>query len=67
MSADNKTNTSKTKTIYYAIIQELEVPAGASDEEIDDIVFKQLEQPVDYIWSENPDLFDFDKDFDMCK
>jgi hypothetical protein len=41
-----------TKTIYYAFVQELEVPADATEEEIDDLVFQQFEQPVDYIWSD---------------
>jgi hypothetical protein len=41
-----------TKTIYYAFVQELEVPADTSEEEIDDLVFQQFEQPVDYIWSD---------------
>ena len=46
------------KTIYYAFIQKIEVPETATDEEIDDLVFEQFKQPVDYIWSEKPDLFD---------
>jgi hypothetical protein len=46
-----------TKTIYYAFVQELEVPADATEEEIDDLVFQQFEQPADYIWSEKPNLF----------
>jgi hypothetical protein len=41
-----------TKTIYYAFVQELEVPVEATEEEIDDLVFQQFEQPVDYIWSD---------------
>jgi hypothetical protein len=41
-----------TKTIYYAFVQELEVPVDATDEEIDDLVFQQVAQPVDYIWSD---------------
>jgi hypothetical protein len=47
------------KTIYYAYVQKLEVPDSATEEEIDDIVFNQFEQPVDYMWSEEPNLFDF--------
>lgn len=41
-----------TKTIYYAFVQELEVPVDATDEEIDDLVFQRVAQPVDYIWSD---------------
>ena len=48
------------KTIYYAFVQKLEVPDNATEEEIDDLVFKQFEQPVDYVRSEKPDLFDLD-------
>ncbi len=54
--------TDKTKTIYYAFVQKLEVPENLTEEEIDDFVFnhtfnKNDEMPADYIWSEKPNLF----------
>ena len=53
------------KTIYYAFVQKIEVPDDLTEEEIDDLVFKQLLDQVkvstDYMWSEEPDLFDFEK------
>lgn len=52
---------SNTKTIYYAIVQKLEVPVDATEQEIDDIVCQQLTEPVDYMWSDEPDLFDLEK------
>jgi hypothetical protein len=48
------------KTIYYAYVQKLEVPDSATEEEIDDIVSSQFKQPIDYMWSEIPDLFNFE-------
>ena len=56
------------KTIYYAFVQKLEVPDRATGKEIEDLVFNKMiqengeegEEPTDYIWSEIPDLFDFD-------
>jgi hypothetical protein len=50
-----------TKTIYYAIVQKLEVPVDATEKEIDDIVCQQLTEPADYMWSDEPDLFDLEK------
>jgi hypothetical protein len=52
------------KTIYYAYVQKLEVPDNATEEEIEDLVFNKVIQensaaPTDYIWSEEPNLFDF--------
>ena len=51
------------KTIYYAHVQKLEVPDNTTDEEIDDLVFEnimtQVKEPMDYMWSNRPDLFDF--------
>jgi hypothetical protein len=35
-----------TKTIYYAFVQELEVPTDATEEEIDDLVFNNLSSPL---------------------
>ena len=48
------------KTIYYAFIQKLEVPENLSDDEIDKLIFEKIQAPVDYIWSEKPDLFDLE-------
>ena len=45
------------KTIYYAFVQKLDVPDNATEEEIDDLVFEKIQEPVDYIWSEKPNLF----------
>ena len=51
------------KTIYYAFVQKIEVPDGLTEKEIDDLVFEhlidQVKEPADYMWSEEPDLFDF--------
>jgi hypothetical protein len=52
------------KTIYYAYVQKLEVPDHAAEKEIEDLVFNKViqengEEPVDYMWSEEPNLFDF--------
>ena len=46
----------KTKTIYYAIQQEMQVPEDMVDEEIDELIFRQLKEPASYIWSEDPEL-----------
>lgn len=51
----------KTKTIYYAYVQQLEVPAELTDKEIDDFVFSSIDPGVDFMWSESPDLFDLEK------
>ena len=51
----------KTKTIYYAFVQKLEVPENLTDAEVDDYVFKHITPGVDYMWSEEPDLFDLEK------
>ena len=50
-----------TKTVYYAFVQKIEVPVEASEQEIDEIVCKHLKKPADYMWSEEPDLFDLKK------
>ncbi len=60
MTHKNK-STNKTKTIYYSFVQKMEVPADASEREIDDLVCKHLKEPADYMWSDEPDLFDLDK------
>lgn len=53
------------KTIYYTFVQKFEVPDDLTEEEIDDLVFEQVldqaKEPTDYMWSEEPDLFDFEK------
>lgn len=55
----DKSNSKQTKTIYYAIIEKMEVPANATDDEIDDILVRlatnngTLEEGKDYMWSEN--------------
>lgn len=52
----------KTKTIYYAIINKIEVPANFTDEQIDNILMIKatkngtLEEGRDYIWSDKDDL-----------
>ena len=50
-----------TKTIYYAFVQKMEVPAAATEREIDELVCKHLKEPTDYMWSDEPDLFDLEK------
>ena len=49
------------KTIYYAFVQKLEVPDNATEEEIYNLVFEKIQKPVDYMWSEEPNLFDLGK------
>ena len=49
------------KTIYYAFVQKLEVPENLTDGEIDRLVFESIESGADYMWSDEPDLFDFEK------
>ena len=51
----------KTKTIYYAFVQKMEVPADATEREIDELVFKHLNEPTDFMLSDEPDLFDLEK------
>ena len=46
------------KTIYYAFVQEFEVPDTATEQDIDTLVCMRLPAPVDYIWSKNNNLFD---------
>ena len=55
-----KKNNNKTKTIYYAFVQKMEVPENLTDEEIDDLIFKKITPGADYMWSDKPDLFDFE-------
>ena len=55
------TSEKKTKTIYYAFVQKLEISTEATEEEIDDYIFSCIlhengEKPADYIWSEKPNL-----------
>jgi hypothetical protein len=50
------------KTIYYAYVQKVEVPANTPEEKIDNLIFsltmyKNDEKPADYTWSEKPNLF----------
>ena len=49
------------KTIYYAFVQKIEVPENLTEKEIDAFIFNSIEPGTDYIWSEEPDLFDLDK------
>ena len=49
------------KTIYYAFVQKIKVPDNLSEEEIDKFIFETVGPKTDYIWSEEPDLFDFEK------
>lgn len=56
-----KKKNTKTKTVYYAFVQKLEVPENLTEKEIDELVFRHLKEPADYLWSEKPDLFDFEK------
>jgi hypothetical protein len=51
----------KTKTVYYAFVQELEVPENLTDEEIDSLVFEKIKPGADYVWSDRDDLFNLDK------
>ena len=50
------------KKIWYAIVETMEVPDNATDEEIDDILMRlatdngTLEEGKDYMWSYNDDL-----------
>ena len=53
--------TDKTKTIYYAFVQKLEVPENLTEKEIDDFIFEKIGPEADYMWSEEPDLFDLEK------
>ena len=55
-----KKKNNKTKTIYYALVQKMEVPENLTDKEIDDFVFKKIAHGTDYMWSDKPDLFDFE-------
>ena len=51
-----------TKTIYYAIVEKMEVPVDATDKDIDDILMVlatnngTLDEGKDYMWSHNDDL-----------
>ena len=52
-----KTSKQPVKTVYYAIIEKMEVPASLTENEIDDILMVKatnngtLEEGKDYIWS----------------
>jgi hypothetical protein len=54
----------QTKTIYYAIVEKMEVPIYATDDDIDDILVRKatnngtLVEGKDYIWSEKDILLD---------
>ena len=50
-----------TKTIYFAFVQKMEVPADATEQYIDELLYKHLKEPADYMWSDKPDLFDLEK------
>lgn len=45
------------KTIYYAIVQKMEVPDNMTDEEIDQKIF-EMSPGSDYMWSEKDNLLD---------
>ena len=47
------------KTVYYAIVQKLEVPDNATEQDIDTLVSMRLTEPTDYIWSLDANLFEF--------
>ena len=49
------------KTIYYAFVQKIEVPENLTEEEIDKFIFETIGPETDYMWSEEPDLFDLEK------
>ena len=52
----------KTKTLYYAIVEKMEVPIDATNDLIDDILMRKvtnngtLDEGKDYIWSYKDDL-----------
>ena len=52
-----KTSKQPVKTVYYAIIEKMEVPESLTDDEIDDILMVKatnngtLDDGKDYIWS----------------
>ena len=56
-----KKKNNKTRTIYYAFVQKMEVPENLTDEEIDDLIFKKIKPGTDYMWSDEPNLFDLEK------
>lgn len=51
-----------TKTVYYAIVEKMEVPINATDKDIDDILVRKatnngtLDEGKDYMWSYDDDL-----------
>lgn len=53
------------KKVYYAIVEVMEVPDDATDEEIDDLVIAKaakdgvLDKEKDCMWSFQDNLFDF--------
>ena len=49
------------KTIYYAVVQKIEVPDNLTDKEIDNLIFEKVGPEADFMWSEKPDLFDLEK------
>ena len=52
----------KTKKVYYAIVNVIEVPANYTDEQVDDILMIKatkngtLDEGRDYMWSYDDDL-----------
>ena len=54
----------QTKTIYYAIVEKMEVPIDATDEYIDNILVRKatnngtLDEGKDYVWSDRDNLLD---------
>lgn len=49
------------KTIYYAFVQKLEVPENLTEKEIDAFIFEKVGPKTDYMWSDEPGLFDLEK------
>ena len=53
---------SETKTVYYVIVEKMEVPIDTTDEEIDNILMSKAilsdvsTEGKDYMWSYNDDL-----------
>lgn len=64
MKVKVKIKAKQTKTIYYAIVEKMEVPIDATDDDIDDILVRKatnngtLAEGKDYIWSDKDILLD---------
>ena len=54
----------QTKTIWYAIVEKMEVPVEATDDDIDNILIIKatnngtLDEGKDYIWSDKDNILD---------